>query len=458
MLVYRILARFLRLVARVFFRQIEVVGLEHVPKEGEGPLVFAGNHPNSLVDPVLIIAFCGRIVHFAAKDVLFRNRLLRMVLRGLGAVPIARRVDHPEGPLSNESAFEALFGVLGEGRAMGIFPEGLSHEASELGRLKTGAARVALGVCARHPDLTVRIVPCGLSYIHRRRFRSRVLLQFGRPIEITTERVANWRVDEQAAARALTADLERALRGLTINAADWETLRVLDGVRRLYQPERISIPERVELARRFNDVYPRVKDDPEVVAIVAGVRAYQQRLDDLGLTDADLRRRIGPLEAFGLLVRQLVLALVWLPLAVPGVVLHAPILSLAALAGERLTPRKDVIATTKLVAGLLGALVLFSAIIVWVSWRYGLLVGACTLAFLIVSGYATLRILDRSGSVRRLAATLPRLYRLRAEIAALTHERDRLEANVVGAVDRLRPADMVPLFPRAGLPIPSEPS
>ena len=68
---YRILAWFLRIVTRVFFRQVEVVGLENIPP---GPVLFAGNHPNSLIDPILIITTCGRKVHFAAKDTLFKGR------------------------------------------------------------------------------------------------------------------------------------------------------------------------------------------------------------------------------------------------------------------------------------------------------------------------------------------------------------------------------------------------
>ena len=93
---YRILAWFLRAVSHVFFRQIEVVGLENIP--ATGGVVFAGNHPNSLIDPILIITTCGRKVHFAAKDALFRGRLMRSVLRGLGAVPIQRRHDHDGAP------------------------------------------------------------------------------------------------------------------------------------------------------------------------------------------------------------------------------------------------------------------------------------------------------------------------------------------------------------------------
>src|SRR5215471_2800770 len=117
------------MVTRVFFRQIEVAGIENIPP---GPVIFAGNHPNSLIDPILIITTCGRKVHFAAKDTLFKGRIMRAVLRGLGAVPVARKDDHGSGGrgATNESAFAAMFEVLERGGTIGIFPEGLSHDES----------------------------------------------------------------------------------------------------------------------------------------------------------------------------------------------------------------------------------------------------------------------------------------------------------------------------------------
>ncbi|HEV7555753.1 MAG TPA: 1-acyl-sn-glycerol-3-phosphate acyltransferase, partial [Kofleriaceae bacterium] len=113
---YKFLRWLLRVVTRVFFRQIEIVGLEHVPTNGA--VLFVGNHPNSLIDPVLIIATCGRKVHFAAKDTLFKGRIMRAVLRGLGAVPLARKADHA-GQVDNDAAFDHMFGVLDAGGAIG---------------------------------------------------------------------------------------------------------------------------------------------------------------------------------------------------------------------------------------------------------------------------------------------------------------------------------------------------
>jgi len=441
---YSWLRMFLRLVASVFFRQVEVVGLEHVPDAG--PVIFAGNHPNSLIDPLLIVVSCGRVVRFAAKDVLFRSPFLRPVLRALGAVPIARRSDHADArdaAAHNEVAFDTLIEVLAGGGSIGIFPEGLSHDAPQLARLKTGAARIAAGVCQRHAEQVVAIVPCGLTYMQRRRFRSRVLLQFGAPILVDAARAADADV-----VAGVTAELDRGLRALTVNAADWDTLRVLDGFRRLYQPPLISIHDRVELARRFNAEYPRVRDEPQVQSLYARVADYLDRLDAAGLTDRDLRRTLSRGDALARIARHLLLIVVWLPLALPGAILHAPAGLLVQLAAPVLTPRKDVLAATKLLAGLLMVLASYAVGIAWVGFRIGWSTALLALVALPITGYATLRVFDRGTSLRRGLTTLTRLLSFEREIAALRTERAQLETAVVAAVNRFRPADMVLLFPR----------
>ncbi len=434
------LARILRFVAGIFFRRIEVAGAENIPDAG--PVIFVGNHPNSLLDPVLIIVTCGRVVHFAAKDVLFRGRIMRWLLGGLGAVPVARRSDHGDGPQDNRATFESLARVLGDGGAMGIFPEGVSHDASQLQRLKTGAARIALDAAAR--GVPVKIVPCGLNYVSPKHFRSRVLVQYG--AAITVEKPVG---DEREAARALTETIDRALRALTVNAADWDTVRVLDAVRRLYQPTDVPLDVRIELQRRFNDVYPTVRERPDVADVFARVRAYRDKLAAIGLNDRDLRREMGALEIFNHMVEQLLLLLLWAPLAAPGIVLHAPLGLAIAFAGHRLTPRKDALATTKLVLGLLLVPLAYAAILAAAGWRFGLPIAAAALALLVLSGVATLRVMERGMRLGRVLSTGLLALGLRRQLAALRAERAALEAEVVRAVDRYRPADMAPLLARA---------
>jgi glycerol-3-phosphate O-acyltransferase/dihydroxyacetone phosphate acyltransferase len=442
---YRILSWFLRMVSRVFFRHIEVVGLENIPTDGA--ILFAGNHPNSLIDPILIITTCGRKVHFAAKDTLFKSRLLRQVLRGLGAVPVARRDDHGGGKVDNEAAFAAMYEVLGRGGAIGIFPEGLSHDESALARLKTGAARLAIGSAVLTPAMPVYIVPCGLVFINPKRFRSRVLVQYGTPIRVDDRWRERNAIDPSAAGKELTGELETALRGLTVNAEDWETVRALDTVRRLYQPLDISIEDRVELSRRFNTYYPRFKADPRITGLMEEIRTYQRRLDTIGITDREIARDLSSLEITGRIMRHILLTLVWLPLTVPGLPLHVPTLLLASLAGKRLTPRKDVVATTKVLTGMLLVLIAYTVVVALLWWKVDWRLALAAAVVLPGSGIATLRVLDRFHLLRRGLGVLIRRNGMKREVLELRALRVELAARTIRVVTEVKPAELVALFP-----------
>ena len=349
--------------------------------------------------------------------------------------------------IDNESAFAAMFAVLEAGGAIGIFPEGLSHDESHLAKLKTGAARLALGG-ARHATAPIAIVPCGLTFIHPKRFRSRVLVQYGAPIMVSPG--AGSRGSEAAetdAVRALTAELDGALRRLTINAPDWDTVRALDTVRRLYQPQEISIEDRVELARRFNTYYGAVAADPRVAELMARVRAYQDQLDELGVTDRELARDLSKREVSTRMLRHLTLVAFWLPLTVPGAPFHVPTVAFARIAGPRLTPRKDVIATTKLLIGMLLVLLSYAVAVGVLWWRAGFWLALAATLVLPLSGIATLRVLDRLRLVRRAFGVLSRRLRFRHEVRALRREREQLAGEVIRVVTEVKPVELAALFP-----------
>jgi glycerol-3-phosphate O-acyltransferase / dihydroxyacetone phosphate acyltransferase len=450
MALYRTVRAILRFILGLFFRRVAVVGDEQTPVDGDGAVIFAGNHPNSLIDPALIIAFSNRIVHFAAKDVLFESALLRPILLALGAVPIARKKDHNDGKLDNAGAFDRLFTVLAGGRAIGIFPEGISHDLSQLQPMKTGAARIAFGVAKKFRDTKVRIVPSGLNYGRPKRFRSSVLVQFGAPIEIDESWLRRHDEDDRKAVRELTDLIEGHMRALTVNADDWQTIRVLDALRRIYQPPGISLEARVELSRRFNAEYPKVAAQPEVKVLYAAVADYQARLDAIGLRDSDLLRDFSVAEIFARFYVQVGRIVLWLPLGVPGFALHAPLAMLVSWLGVRFSPRKDVIGTSKLVAGFVLALLIYLAVGVLTMQLYDWQIAALVTAGLPASGYATLRILERYVSARGVFISTLRFARFRQEVANLRRERSRLEYAVITAVETLLPDNIDPLFLNAG--------
>ena len=88
---YRFARRVVRLLVGLFFRRVEVVGLEHVPAEGGG--LITSWHPNGLIDPALILAHFPRTIVFGARHGLFKWPLLGALMRALGTVPIYRASD-----------------------------------------------------------------------------------------------------------------------------------------------------------------------------------------------------------------------------------------------------------------------------------------------------------------------------------------------------------------------------
>src|SRR5947207_757880 len=146
----RLLALLTRLVLRVFFRQIQIVGLERVPSGA--PILLVANHVNSLVDPLLLVSFLGVHPRILAKSTLWRHPVVAPLLILAGGVPIYRRQDEADTS-RNFATFRRCRAVLAGGGAVMLFPEGTSHSQPYRLPLKTGAARIALEAEARDGPL-----------------------------------------------------------------------------------------------------------------------------------------------------------------------------------------------------------------------------------------------------------------------------------------------------------------
>jgi 1-acyl-sn-glycerol-3-phosphate acyltransferase len=195
------------LLIHVFFRHVELVGAEQLPDAG--PVVVVANHSNGLVDGLLLIARLGRYPRFLGKSTLFRILPLKPFLRLAGVVPVHRVADG-EGTDGNDRTFARCRELLGQGGVIAIFPEGISHDEASLQPLRTGAARIALGAAfdEHAPDVTV--LPVGLLYDAKARFRSRALIDLGPPMHVD-ECATAYAADPHDAARALTARMRSAL-------------------------------------------------------------------------------------------------------------------------------------------------------------------------------------------------------------------------------------------------------
>src|SRR5512132_141687 len=88
---YALLRAIAGVALRWYYRDIEIEGLSRVPRQQ--PLLLVVNHPNALVDALLVGWVIPRRVLITAKATLFRNPVAGALLRWLGVVPLRRASD-----------------------------------------------------------------------------------------------------------------------------------------------------------------------------------------------------------------------------------------------------------------------------------------------------------------------------------------------------------------------------
>ena len=203
---------------RTFFNRVSLWHEDRIPKDG--PVIFVSNHPNTMMDPLVLGISCKRDLHFLAKSTLFSNSIKRFFLTRLKLVPVYRKQDNPDGMLKNKDTFEKGFNILKNKGAFLIFPEGVSTGDRILEKIKTGAARIGFGAETKNNfQLGVKIIPVGLSYSDVIKFRSDVFVRFGKPIVLGGYK-ESFMADEKQTINNVTDEIEIALNKLTTNVSE----------------------------------------------------------------------------------------------------------------------------------------------------------------------------------------------------------------------------------------------
>jgi 1-acyl-sn-glycerol-3-phosphate acyltransferase len=329
---------------------VEVV--RHV-SDLSGPVMFVGNHPNSLIDPALVFVITDRQVTFLAREPLFHAPVLGWLLKGLGALPVFRKQDHPGLMEKNEGTLEAAATALAEGRAITIFPEGKSHSAPQLSDIKTGCARIALRVARKGTAL--RVVPIGLTYAQKHRFRSRVHLEVGEPLlvpalaegEAGSEAEVEW-------VQSLTRRVGEALRNLTLNLETWEDLELIETADQLFALRngyREQDPERLRMIATGAGLLRNV--DPERFdEVKEDVLSYRARLETLRADPKDLSVSYQHKSVTRFVFRNLGALVLGFPLFALGMALFAAPFLLVKLVSTLVPVARDRRATLKFVSAL----------------------------------------------------------------------------------------------------------
>ena len=386
---------------RTFYRTTITGG--EIPRVG--PLLLVGNHPNSLLDPLFLAAVARRPVRFLAKAPLFSNPWTAWAVKSVGAIPVYRPRDNPALVSRNESMFRAAHDALLAHAAIGIFPEGMSHDAPSIAPLRTGAARIALGARS-HLGHSIPIIPVGLVLRKKEEFRSDAHVLIGEPVSWDDIHGAE---DSPRAVKELTARIDHSLRRVTLNLERWEDAPLIAVAEEIYVAELGAAPESGTLVDRWREAArilsaARRDGNAEAASLAREIRRHARALDLFGLRPGDLRAATDLGSAARWSARKVALPLE-LAVAALGIVVFWLPYKLTAVVVARAPSDGASRATSKLVAGaalFLSWIVLLGSL----AWNVaGWTAGAATLVVLPVLALATLALLERSseawGDARR---------------------------------------------------------
>ncbi len=426
-----------------YFSRVEIWGGGHVPSEG--PVIFAANHPNSVTDSLLLGFSSRRIVRFLGHSGLFRWKWRAFLLRQAGVIPVYRPTDRTDASEKNRSVFRECTALLEQGGALGIFPEGRSAPVHGILPLKTGMARIALETEDRNGfRLGVVVVPVGISFESRGRFRSAVLVSFGEPIDARGYE-ESWRRDPREAVHALTDAVGERIRERVMNLGREDMAVLVNDVEAVYREELAARAPRAlrdvkglkrkqvlsrEIARAVDFFTGR---DPHMVWDFGNrLRRYRARLAEIDLTDRQLRderSRSVRNEAF----RAALFAAAGFPVALYGLFWNIIPYKITGRAAWKAAPDSTQYHQFQIVFGLLFyILYYFPLVYVLYRWHGGRIAAAMALSFIPTGFFA--RWYAREVSLRRrslrfawLSATKELLIkRLRRQRRLLTEEIDRL--------------------------------
>lgn len=432
-MIRRIITALLRFALRVYFRRVEVAGLEHV--SAERPLIFVLNHPNALVDPAFLLCLAPRQVSFLAKAPLFRMPVLGYFVRAMDALPVYRQQDEGGDVSKNTETFVAARKLLARGGTIGICPEGVSHDEKRLRPIKTGAARIALGAVSTGEVSGLQIVPAGLYYTSKTKFRSEALLYFGNPIDVEPVTLEEGAIPPREEVRELSARIENALRSVMLDAQHEEALHTITRAEKIFSAAEAgeeSLAQELQLQQRFIKAYSVLRERaPErLQRLETRINRFEEELTQAGVDPDDLSPPKSTWSVFTHLISRVILFLVLIGPAIVGLAVHYPAYRLGGFLATRISKNdEDVISTVKI----LSAMLLFPLtwiVAAWISyslWGWG--VAVVVLILLPLAGYLAIRFFEGidsfMGGSRALVFFLMRrrfFVRLLAERNAIRNE------------------------------------
>ena len=312
------------------FRKFQIVGKDNIP---EGACVFGSNHCNTLMDAMVILATSHQKKVFIARGDIFQNPKTAKILRWLRILPIFRIRDGIGAVRDkNGDTMEQAIDVMHDEVPLYLFPEATHRTKHSLRPLSKGIFHIALDANRKFgKEKPVYIVPVGLEYGDYFRFRSTILISYGKPINVTEFMKGREEENEAVILNELKAELTKRMSELISYVPDadedydaiWEMVKTKTGKRPCSLKKRLEQNQQI-----ISEVLEFKEKEPE--------KAKQEfeKIKELECQRKKAKisvRTIAKKPSFGRTLLKTLLVLLGLPLYLAAAVVTCPIWIVSAI-------------------------------------------------------------------------------------------------------------------------------
>ncbi|MEE4196401.1 MAG: 1-acyl-sn-glycerol-3-phosphate acyltransferase [Bacteroidales bacterium] len=234
---YTLLRPYVNFVTKTYFRTT-VHNFDNIP-EGD-IIIYAPNHQNALMDALAILATVKTEPVFLARADIFKKKTIAKILTFLKILPIYRIRDGKENLKNNDAIFQKTIDVLKNKNGLVILPEGNHAGVRKLRTLKKGISRIVFEAEeANDFKLNIKIVPVGLDWTHYSNFRSRLFINFGKPIPVS-DYYGEYKKNPPRGLNLLRERIAEELKKYMIHIDHDEYYEMYNILRYLYLPQMIQ--------------------------------------------------------------------------------------------------------------------------------------------------------------------------------------------------------------------------
>ena len=186
---------------------------------------------------------------------------------------------------------------------------------------------MALGAMSEFNTEKIKIVPVGLNYFNRNKFRSEVIIEFGKAFEVPRDWAEEFKLNKKDSTEKLLKEIEFKMKSVTLTAPTYLELRAIFFIRKLYIPPnyKLSPAQFSEICKRFSKGYEKLKDLKDTKELVGKINLYISELESTGVSDSQVKKM--KFTYFWMLLNtlySLFLIHFLLIISLPGILLFTP--------------------------------------------------------------------------------------------------------------------------------------